>query len=110
MTAIESETVWLMVVCLSLATFALRSSFLLSINKLGGLPAWLKRVLPFIPAVVLAALIAPNLVPADGSGLAALGNPRLFAGLVAFVVAWYTESMILTVSVGMIVLWGLLWV
>ncbi|MCA9949547.1 MAG: AzlD domain-containing protein [Anaerolineales bacterium] len=34
-----------------------------------------------------------------------LGNGRLLAGLVAIIVAWKTKNVLLTIIVGMIVLW-----
>jgi branched-subunit amino acid transport protein len=38
-----------------------------------------------------------------------LGNARLLAGLLAIVVAWRTRSAMLTIIVGMLALWGILW-
>jgi branched-subunit amino acid transport protein len=36
-----------------------------------------------------------------------LDNLRLYAGLMATAVAWYSRSMLLTLATGMIALWGL---
>jgi len=108
-TALDSTTVWLAVAGLSLVTFGLRSSFLLGIDRVDELPAALERVLPFVPPAVLAALIGPNLFLVGGAVAVGPGNPRLVAGLVAVGVAWYTESMLVTVGAGMAALWALLW-
>lgn len=109
MTTLDSTTVWLVVAGVSIVTYALRASFLVSIDRVGGLPPRLERVLPFVPTAILSGLIAPDLLVIDGGISIGLGNERLLAGFVAFVVAWYTENMIATVGVGMIALWALLW-
>jgi branched-subunit amino acid transport protein len=101
--------VWLVVVGVSLVTFALRASFLLGIDGIGELPPAVERVTPFVPAAVLAALVAPTLLLDGGRVALAPGNERLIAGLLAFGVAWYTENMLLTVTVGMAALGLLLW-
>lgn len=109
MTVGQIQNVWLVVVGVSLVTFGLRASFLLGIDHIGGLPPALERVVPFVPTVVLAALVAPNLFLSGGAVSLGPGNERLVAGVVAFGVAWYTENMLVTVGVGMAVLWLLLW-
>ena len=106
---LDSTTIWLVDAGVSLGTYALRSSFLLSIDRLGGLPSSVERVLPFVPIAVLAGLLAPDLLVVGGSLAVGPDNPQLLAGAVAFVVAWYTESILATVGVGMVALWALLW-
>lgn len=107
MTTFDPAMVWIAIVVLAVGTYALRASFLLAIGRLEALPPGVMRVLPFVPQAVLAALIAPYLVLVDGTLAIGLGNERLFAGLAAVVVAWRTENMLLTVVVGMAVLWAL---
>jgi branched-subunit amino acid transport protein len=110
MTAGRVTNVWLVIAGVSLVTFALRSSFLLGIDHLGDLPPALERVTPFVPPVVLAALVAPDLFVSGGAVALGPGNERLVAGVVAFGVARYTEDMLATVGTGLVVLWLLLWV
>lgn len=110
MTAGQVANVWLVVAGVSLVTFGLRASFLLGIDSIGDLPPTLERVMPFVPTAVLAALVAPNVFLSGGAVAVGPGNARLVAGLLAFGVAWYTESMLATVGVGMAALWLLLWV
>lgn len=88
----------------------LRASFPLGIDRIDGLPPTLERVTPFVQPVVLAALVAPNLLLSGGTVVLGPGKDRLVAGLLAFGVAWYTESMLATVGIRMAVLWLLLWV
>lgn len=110
MTPGQVTDAWVVVAGVSLVTFCLRASFLLGIDRFGELPPTLERVTPFVPTAVLAALIAPTLFAGDGSALLGPGNEQLLAGVVAFGVAWYTESMLATVGIGMVTLWLLLWV
>lgn len=107
--SLADTTIWLVIAGVSVGTYALRGSFLLGIERIGDLPESVTRLLPFVPTAVLAALIAPRLLLADGSLAVSLGNERLLAGLVAVPVAWYTEDMLATVGVGMGALYVLLW-
>lgn len=102
--------VWLLVAAVTLVTYGLRASFILGTDRLGGLPPALERVTPFVPPVVLAALVAPDLFLSGGAVALGPGNDRLVAGLLAFAVARYTENMLATVGVGMAALWLLAWV
>lgn len=101
--------VWVLVAGITVVTLALRATFVLGIEWLDGLPASVERVIPFVPPVVFAALAAPGLFLIDGSLALDPGNERLLAGLLAFVVAWYTGNMLVTVGVGMGALWLLVW-
>jgi branched-subunit amino acid transport protein len=107
MTTSHTPNVWVLVVATTFITFGLRASFLLSIDRVGGLPPRLARAMPFVPTVVLAALVAPNVFINSGGLALGFGNERLIAGIAAFGIAWYTESMFATVGIGMVVLWML---
>lgn len=64
------------------------------------LPEVFLRWLGFIPAAVLAALLAPGLLLPQGK-LALTGNPYLLAAIPAGLVAVKTRSMALTIVSGM---------
>ncbi|MBN1248722.1 MAG: AzlD domain-containing protein [Anaerolineae bacterium] len=80
------------------------------------LPLWLfsTRSLPplvitwlrYVPVAVLAAMLLPSLVLADGG--VALGKSNLFfwAAIPTFIVAWKTKSLFAAVLVGMLVVAG----
>jgi branched-subunit amino acid transport protein len=95
--------VWLAVVVAGVGTFLLRASFLFLFERVGGVPPRLERALRYVPAAVLAALVIPALVAPDGAPTV-LGNDRLLAGALAALVAWRTESVLATISVGMVAL------
>jgi branched-subunit amino acid transport protein len=61
--------------------------------------AWLK----YVPVAVLAALLLPSLLVADGQMNLSWSNLNLWAALPAGFTAWKTRSMFATVLVGMAV-------
>ena len=68
------------------------------------LPAPVVRALRYVPVAALTALVVPDLLGgATGTGLLTR-DPRLWAGVVAILVAWRTRNVLLTVAVGMLVL------
>jgi len=99
--------VWTAVVAVAVGTWAFRASFVFLFGYLAEVPAWVDRTLRFIPPAIIAAIIAPQLLLADGSPAVALDNERLLAGAAAFVVAWFTEDILATIVAGMAVLWAL---
>ncbi|MFB6224169.1 MAG: AzlD domain-containing protein [Haloarcula sp.] len=83
-------------------TYACRLSFIALFGRLDEIPPGVKRVLRFVPAAVLAALVLPSFVTLDASSFAA---DKLVAGALAAGVAWKTEDVFATMVTGMGVLW-----
>ena len=76
------------------------------IALLGGtLPPAVQRALRYVPPAALTAIILPALLRPDGALEVGPGNTRLIAGLAAGLVAWRTRSALLTIAVGMLLLW-----
>ena len=61
--------------------------------------------LRFIPPAVLAAIAAPAFLLVDDAIDVTTDNLRLFAGLLAYLVAWRTKSVLWTIISGMVALW-----
>jgi branched-subunit amino acid transport protein len=80
-------SIWLAIVGMMVATFGQRASFLLLPPQV-QLPAMLRRALRYVPAAVLTAIWAPELLLQKGVISLALGNERLLAGIVAIAIAW----------------------
>lgn len=97
---------WLVILGGALVTFAVRLSFIALIPP-DRLPATLRRGLRLVPPAVLAAIILPGLLSPSGTLFLSLANDRMWAGLLALLVAWRTRSTWLTIAVGMLALWGL---
>lgn len=92
------------IVAIGVATYAIRVSFIALFGRLDDIPPRVQRALRYVPAAVLAALVAPALVTTqpDAGGLA-IG--RLVAGAVAAGIAWRTENVLATMVAGMVTLW-----
>jgi branched-subunit amino acid transport protein len=80
-------TLWLVLIGMTLVTFAERAAFLLLPPHL-ELPGLFRRALRYVPAAVLTAIWAPELLLQKGVLSLAPDNERLLAGAVAIVVAW----------------------
>lgn len=97
-------SIWLLFIAVGLGTFTLRFLFIYLFGKI-AMPNWLSRALRFVPAAALAALVFPALTHPAGHLDISLNNFRLLAGLGGAVVAWRTRNVLLTILVGMALLW-----
>jgi len=97
-------TLWLTIAGVSIGTYLLRLSFI-ELWKWLTVPPILMRALDYVPAAVLAALVMPALMRSGGAVDLSIDNLRLYAGLLAALVAWYSRNMLLTLAVGMAALW-----
>ena len=97
-------TIWLLFIAIGLGTFTLRFLFIYLFGKI-EMPNWLSRALRFVPAAALAALVFPALTHPAGQLDLSLSNFRLLAGLGGALVAWRTKNVLLTILVGMVLLW-----
>lgn len=98
--------IWAVVLVVGVATFAIRYSFVYLFGRIDGVPPRIEEGLRFVPAAVLAALVAPAVVDPGPTVAATVLDDRLLAGAVAAVVAWYTENMFATIAVGLLALWA----
>jgi branched-subunit amino acid transport protein len=96
-------TLWLIILGMGAITLALRTSFIVLPQKL-RLPPLLRRALPFVPAAVLTAVWAPELVLQKGVVHLSLHNERLAGGLVAVLVAWRWRVTFATIASGLVAL------
>lgn len=102
---ISPSILWLTLLTIGLGTFLIRFSFIWIFGEAKVHPR-LQQILQYVPASVLSALVVPNLVFTQQDTIS-LANPRLWAGLVAALIAWRTRSVLLTIVSGMVVLWFL---
>jgi branched-subunit amino acid transport protein len=98
----ETGRLWLTIVLAGAGTFVARISFLGVAHRIADPPIALQRILRMIPPAALAALVLPAFVRPGGQF--DLTQPRLVAGLVATVVAFWTKNVLVTLAVGMAVL------
>jgi branched-subunit amino acid transport protein len=85
---------------MALVTYALRASFLLLPASVET-PALARRALRYVPAAVLTAIWAPELLLQDRVLYLALENERLLAGAVAIAAAWRWRLTSVTIAAGL---------
>ena len=86
-------TPWTAVIAMALVTYALRASFLLLPPNVDT-PPLLRRALRYVPAAVLTAIWAPEVVLSPG-------YEQLAAAVVAIVVAWRWRVTFATIVAGL---------
>ena len=96
-------SLWLIILGMSVATFGQRASFLLLPEHV-QLPALLRRALRYVPAAVLTAIWAPELLLQKGVLSLALANERLLAGIIAVAIAWRFRVTFGTIIAGLLAL------
>jgi len=104
---VSLATVWVAMLGMGLLTLLLRSSFLLLPERV-SLPPLLRRALRYVPAAVLTAIYAPEMLVQSGAIDFSPQNARLLAGGVAIWVAWRLRRTFPTIVAGMLALhaWG----
>lgn len=100
-------TVWTVILAGGGLTYALRASFVVPAERIDSLPAGIERIIEFVPAAVLAALVVPSLLVQDGHLALSASNTRLVSRWGALLAAWVTENMFATIAVGMVAFWTL---
>ncbi len=92
-------TLWLTLIGMALVTFALRAAFLVLPPGI-ELPALFRRALRYVPAAVLTAIWAPEVL---------VKNEQLPAGVVAIAVAWRWRMTFATILAGLVALHFFAW-
>lgn len=100
----SNSAAFLAILGMGAITYAIRVSLFLLPERV-ALPPWMLRGLRYVPASVLSAIILPELMLTQGAINISLGNERLIAGIAAALVAWRTRNVLLTVIVGLVLLW-----
>jgi branched-subunit amino acid transport protein len=92
-------TLWLALLGMALVTFALRAAFLVLPPGV-EMPGFLRRALRYVPAAVLTAIWAPEVL---------VQNEQLPAGAVAIAVAWRWRMTFATIIAGLAALHLFAW-
>ncbi|NWG07671.1 MAG: AzlD domain-containing protein [Chloroflexi bacterium] len=95
--------IWLVMALGGLVTFGMRFSLIYLFGRF-QVPETMRRALHYVPPAVLSAIIFPELFMHGDELYLAMDNDRLFAGLIAIIVTWYGKNTLITIIVGMIVL------
>lgn len=97
-------TAWLVIAAVGAGTYGLRASLILLFRG-RQVPPLLERAFRYVGPAVLAALSVPGLLAPDGA--LDLTSLRIPAAIVAGLVAWRTENLLLTLTAGLGVFFGL---
>jgi branched-subunit amino acid transport protein len=95
--------IWLVMLLGGLITFGIRFSLIYLFGRF-QVPDTMRKALHYVPPAVLSAIIFPELFLRDEMLNLSLDNVRLLAGLAAIVIAWFSRNTLITIVVGMIVL------
>ena len=96
----DDKTVFLTICGMGAVTYLPRLLPMLLLSD-RELSPWIARWLSFVPATVLAALLAPGLLCREGELILKLDNFFLLAAIPTFFVAWRFKSFFGTVATGM---------
>ena len=101
--------IWLVI--LMTGIFAFGTRFVMLTGWVArGLPKWLIDALGFVPIAVLTAIIVPAvLIDSATDQIIVTQNARLYAAVIATIVALLTRNVIATISSGLATLWVLQW-
>lgn len=94
----------IMIAGMALVTFAVRYPILAFLNKI-PLPEGFFKALKFVAPTVLAAIIFPAALLPKGELALQPTNAHLYASLFAFLVAWRSKNLLLTILLGMATFW-----
>ena len=94
---------WEFLLCIAGMSLVTALPRILPLTILAGrtLPAAFTRCLSFVPAAVLAALLAPELLMQNGALRLDPGNIFLLAAAPTFLVAWRSKSILPPIATGM---------
>lgn len=95
---------WLVIALIALGTYGARASLILLFRE-ADIPPLLERAFRYVGPAVLSAIAVPGLLAPGGT--VDLTGLRVPAGIVAALVAWRTESLLLTLVAGLAVFFGL---
>lgn len=91
----------LIIIGMAVVTFGIRY-FLLAFAGKARMPAQLQHGLQYVPAAVLTAIIVPSVLMPAGEIDFNVTNVYLIAALVAFLVARFTNNLLLTIVAGLL--------
>ncbi|HVZ47114.1 MAG TPA: AzlD domain-containing protein [Ramlibacter sp.] len=94
---------WTVGVIVAMAVVTLISRcFFFILDRQWMLPAWAERALHYAPVAALAAVVAPEILTADGRLIGTWHDARLFGAALGTAVYFWRRSVLLTLAAGML--------
>lgn len=97
-----SDGHFLLLIVLMAATTIFTRSFFFLIGGSRRMPGWMQKSLGYVPAVALSAILAPDLLMAEGALVTPWQNIRLLAAVAATGFFLYTRHLLGTLVFGMV--------
>jgi branched-subunit amino acid transport protein len=98
-------TIWLLIFAVGAITYTARVSFIALFAR-REIPPLLAEALKHVPVAMVTAIVVPAIVfTSPGTLQLDPANAKLVAALAAAAVAWWRQNAVLTIAVGMGVLW-----
>jgi len=92
----------ILIIGMMLVTFLPRYIPMLIVGRV-ELPESLFRALRYVPVAVLTAILVPEALVRDGNIEFGLNNAYLYASIIAALIAWRFQSLLLTIGGGLVV-------
>ena len=99
---------WVLIVVLALGTWLMRALPIMLHGRVTP-PTWTERLLRYVPVAALTALVVPGALYLHTASGYEFAPARLVAMLAAFAAALKTKNVVVTLVVGMAVLWLTQW-
>ena len=96
--------IWVIMVITGFLNFAMRISMFSGLFK-GEITPSLRSILRFVPIAVLSAVIAAAVFIDTADSAISLDIPKVLAATIAAIIAWFTQSVIATITVGLAAIW-----
>ena len=93
---------YLLLIVLMACTTVLTRSFFFMIGGSRRMPGWMQKSLGYVPAVALAAILAPDLLMVQGALVEPWQNIRLIAAIAATAFFLFTRHLLGTLVFGMV--------
>ncbi len=92
---------YLLLIVLMAATTVVTRSFFFMIGGSRRMPGWMQKSLGYVPAVALAAILAPDLLMSQGALVTPWQNIKLIAAIGATAFFLFTRHLLATLVFGM---------
>ncbi|MEM7334620.1 MAG: AzlD domain-containing protein [Chloroflexota bacterium] len=100
---------WILVLMIGSFTYLKRASFIIFLSD-WEMPKWMRKSLRFVPVTIFPALVSPLIFMTDGQIDITPTNVKILSALITLIVASRFGNLLLSILVGMMILWAGQWV
>ena len=100
---------WSLIIFAGIITFVTRFSMIFLLTK-DILNDEAKKILSIVPAAIFPAIIFPTIFLDDAGSINLENNPKILAAIFAIIAGYFSKNIIVTIFVGLISYWFLIFV